>query len=248
MPGKQKENIAKRLLSHPDKDEIISKLLAGIPASEIVESLAARYNPETEKQFVISEKYIKKFQSEYLDIYLDIKEDLVKTKQNQSASEQLQQEIQGSPAYHKALEKYIDSEIDIKTILKKMVLNVEMRTSQMFDIIQEDPQNFRPDRTLIEWFNTMMNIIEKYDTVLNGPADQINIQNNINIQVLDDRINVVFNLIKEILANLDYDASLLFIERFNEEMSKVKQATNSPTLEERTSVVKVLEEKISEKL
>jgi hypothetical protein len=247
---KQKENIAKRILNHCDKDEIISKLLANIPPSEIAESLAARYNPETEKQFILSENYIKKFQSEYLDIYTVIKDDLYKTKQNQIVpSEALQQEIQGAPAYHKALEKYANDEVDIKSMVKKMVVNVETRVSQMYDIIQSDPENFKNERVLIEYFNTLASILEKYDTMLNGSPDQINIQNNINIQVVDDHINVVFNIIKEILSKLDYDTSLLFIEMFNSEMSKLK-STNQPILPagERLAELKVLEETVGKKV
>jgi hypothetical protein len=246
----QKENIAKRILSHPDKDEVISKLLANIPPSEIAESLAARYNPETEKQFIISENYIKKFQSEYLDIYTMVKEDLYKTQQNKAApSTALQQDIQGSEAYHKALEKYIDSEVDIKVMLKKMIVNVEARVSQIFDIVQQDPENIKPDRTLIEWFNTMLAALEKYDTILNGSPEQINIQNNINIQVVDDRINIIFNLMREILSRLDYDTSLLFVEMWNEEMSKLGPvAPPILPIETRAAEVKILEETIAKKL
>jgi hypothetical protein len=247
---KQKDNIAKRILEHPDREEIISKSLANIPPIEIAESLAARYNPETEKQFILSETYIKKFQSEYLDIYTTIKDDLYKTKQNQVApSEALQQEIQGSPAYHKALEKYIDTEIDIKTMVKKMVVNVEGRISQIYDIVQEDPANFRNDRVLIEYFDTLAGILEKYDTILNGSPEQINIQNNINIQIVDDHINVIYNIIKEILSKLDYDTSLLFIEMFNNEMSKLK-SVNAQILpvDKRLNEVKILEETVAKKI
>src|ERR1700733_14623072 len=215
-------NIANRIISHPDKEEIIAKMLSSVSNTDIAEWLNAKYNQITEKKFIFSEKSLSIFQKEYLDFYTIMKDDLTKSKSNLTAPEQLQQEIQGTPAYHKALEKYADSEVDIKTMLKKLVVNAETRISQMFDIIQSDPDNFKGDRTLIEWFNTIGTILEKYDAILNGAPDQINIQNNINIQVVDDHINVVYNIIKEILSNLDYDTSLLFIDRFNEEMKKLK--------------------------
>lgn len=248
MP-KNKENIAKRFLKHPDKDEIISKLLAGISSADIAEWLRAKYNPLTEKTFIFSEKYITSFKDEYLDFYTAMRQDLEKTKSNITATEQIQMEIQGTPAYHKALEKYTDKEVDVKLIIKKLVVNAELRLSQMFDMMQEDPYNFKPDRTIIEWFNTLMNILEKYDGVLNGSPDQINIQNNINIQVVDDHINVIFNIIKEILTKLDYDTSLLFIDMYNEEIKKIK--STSPTqlpVETRLKEATMLSETISEKL
>jgi hypothetical protein len=247
--AKNKENIAKRFLKHPDKDEIVSKLLAGISSADIAEWLKAKYNPDTEKAFIFSERYITSFKDEYLDFYTIMREDLEKTKSNITASQQLQTEIQGTSAYHTALEKYADKEVDIKSIIKKLVVNAELRLSQMFDIMQEDPANFRPDRALIEWFNTLLAITEKYDTILNGPSDQINIQNNINIQVVDDHINVVFNIIKEILTKLDYDTSLLFIEMFNDEMKKLKPKDITPLpVETRLKEATLLSETISQKL
>jgi hypothetical protein len=248
MP-KNKENIAKRFLNHPDKDEIISKLLAGKPSADIAEWLKAKYNPITEKTFIFSEKYITSFKDEYLDFYTVMKQDLEKTKSNITATEQMQMEIQGTPAYHKALEKYTDKEVDVKLIIKKLVVNAELRLSQMFDMMQEDPYNFKPDRTIIEWFNTLMNILEKYDGVLNGSPDQINIQNNISIQVVDEHINVVYNIIKEILTKLDYDTSLLFIDMYNEEIKKIKSNSNHQLpVEARLKEATILSETVSEKL
>lgn len=216
------KNIALKILEHPDKDEIITKLLSSVPIGDIHEWLEAKYIDVGEKKFVLSDKIISTFQKEYLDIYSIIKDDVAKTKTKMSAEEELKLEIQGSPQYHRALEQYANNEVDIKVTVKKMVATIETRAAQVFDQIQEDPRNIKMDRTLIEWFNTLIALLEKYDTILNGNPDQINIQNNINIQVVDDHINVVYNVIKEILSKLDYDTSLLFIEMFNDEMKKLK--------------------------
>ena len=217
------KGIVSKILEHPDKDEILSKLLSDVPITDIYEFLKARYIGPDEQKFIISEKSLSTFKKEYLDIYQIMRDDIAKTKSNMTTSqEQLEFEIQGSPAYHKALEKYINSEVDIKTIIKKLVVNAETRIAEIYDIIREDPRNIKIDRTLIEWFNTLAGILEKYDTILNGNPEQINIQNNINIQVLDKHINVVYDIIREILAKLDYEVSLQFVDMFNEAMAKLK--------------------------
>jgi cell fate (sporulation/competence/biofilm development) regulator YlbF (YheA/YmcA/DUF963 family) len=245
---KNKENIAKRFLDHPDREEIISKLLAGISATDITEWLKAKYNPISEKKFIFSEKYITSFKDEYLDFYTIMRQDLEKTKSNLMASQQIQQEIQGTPAYHKALEKYTDKEVDVKSIIKKLVVNAETRLSQMFDIMQEDPANFRADRTLVEWFNTLLAILEKYDSILNGSQDQINIQNNINIQVFDEHMGFVYNLIKEILTKLDYDTSLVFMDMLNDGLKQIKSNNTIVPVDIRLKEATVLSETITEKL
>lgn len=217
-----KAKIAELILQHPDRSEILVKLLSDVSPSDISEWLSAKYSSVAEKKFVLPIKTITTFKDDYLDMYSIMKDDLSKMSSNNlSAEQELQLEIQGSPKYHQALERYTDAEVDIKTMVKKMVSNIEFRTSQMFDHIQEDSVNFRADRVLIEWFNTLLSVLEKYDTMLNGNPDQINIQNNINIQVVDQHINVIHNIIKEILAKLDYDTSLQFIEMFNDAMQKL---------------------------
>jgi hypothetical protein len=246
-----KIDVAKSILNHPDKDEILSKLTADVSPIDISEGLAARYSAPSEKKFALTTKAITTFKKDYLDIYSIIQDDLATTKSNLTASEEITQEIQGSFQYHKALERYVDNEIDIKTTVKKMVANIELRASQVFDDIQNDTQNTRNDRILREWFDSLLLVLEKYDSILNPiNPEQVNIQNNINIQVVDNHINSVYNVVKNILEKLDYDTSILFIDMFNEEMGKLK-STESPTIlpqQERMETVKILSETITTKL
>src|ERR1039457_2549513 len=217
-----KSNLATKILEHPDHDEVIAKLISGLTAKDIHEWLEAKY-PEVGSRFVLTEKSLISFQKDYLDFYSAIREDLLKTnKLQKSPDQELGIEVQGSDAYKNKLKEYLDSEVDIKTIVKKLLCNIEFRASQVFDEIQADPSNMKMDRILIEWFNTLTILLEKYDLILNGNPDQINIQNNISIQVVDDRINVIYNLIREILAQIDYESSIMFMDRFNEEMKKLQ--------------------------
>lgn len=245
------KNIALKILEHPDKDEIITKLLSNAPATDIHEWLEAKYVNVGEKKFVLSDKVISTFQKEYLDIYSIIKDDIAKARVNKlTPEEELKLQIQGSPQYHRALETYINNDVDVKVIVRRAVAAIETRAAQVFDQIQEDPRNTKIDRTLIEWFNTLTTVLEKYDTILNGNPDQINIQNNINIQLVDEHINVVYNVIKEILSKLDYDTSLLFIEMFNDAMKNLKkqQESTAKTVEVSPTEVKILSNAIDAKL
>ena len=236
-----------KILSHPDRDEIINKLLNFTTPADIAESLKARYCNEGEDKFHLSEKAIAKFQKDYLDIYEVVKADLVKTKQNLLAPEDAKQEIQGTAGYHKALETYATKELDIKTILQKAVTNIENRAAIVFDNIMADPENMKFDRTLIEWLNLLTEACLKANEVINGSPEQISIQNNINIQIVDKHINTIFNIIREILSKLDFETSQLFIEMFNEEMAKIKDDANLAPVETRLQEARVLSEKVINK-
>lgn len=220
-----KKNIALQVLEHPDRDELINKLILGLSPRDIYEWLSALYSTPVEKPLIISEKNLKKFKDEYLDMYSFIKQDLNKTSTVLSINDQVKEEIQGSPNYQKTLEKYLNTEIDIKTSAKKLMAMVETRCEQIFLNIQLEPENTRPDYVLIQYLNTLAAVLEKMDTIVNGSGNQINIQNNVNIQLLDTHINTVYNIIKEILSKLDYETSLEFISLFNERMKAIEMPT-----------------------
>src|ERR1700743_127849 len=111
MPKNNLLKIAEKILYHPDKDEIITKLLSSVISDDISEWLVAKYS-ENEKKFILSKREINLFKDNYLDFYSIIKDDISKTKTNLSSGEELKNEIQGTPQYRKILEKYASDELD----------------------------------------------------------------------------------------------------------------------------------------
>lgn len=239
-----------RILEHPDREEIISKLIISIPPSDIAEWLKAKYTNPGESKFVLSEKLIKSFQDNYLDMYSYIKEDILKTKQMQSnPEEQLELAIKNNKAYKEKMMELAGKEVDIKSMIANMIVAIETRAAQVFDTIQDDPRNMRTDRILIEWFDLLGNILEKYHKLVNGAPDQI-IQHNVTLQVVDQHINVFYDVIKEVLSQMDVETSLYFMEVFNEKISKLKAPAdaNAPTTDMRLAEAKIINETINNKL
>ena len=65
----KKDTGLKKILDHPDLEEIISKLLIGISSKDIHSWLKSKYTNVSESKFVISEKALISFQDNYLDLY-----------------------------------------------------------------------------------------------------------------------------------------------------------------------------------
>lgn len=250
MAKDKNQKIAQKILSHPDKETIIAKLIANVSISDIKEWLSSAYTNPEEEIFILSEKTISLFKDDYLDFYNIVKEDLSKNnKQPILYSEELQKELDGNLTYKKTLEEVANNELDIKMIAKNLAAAIQARATQVFDIIQEDPRNVKMDRVLVEWLNLLLLTIEKFDQIQAGNINQTNVHNNINITIVDDHINMIYNLIRNILSEIDYDASLLFIERFSEEISKLKlQQPEILPQEERLSEIKLLDNTITNKL
>ena len=243
----------KKILEHPDRDEIISKIIIGIPCKDIHEWLASKYTNINESKFVITEKAMKSFQDNYLDIYSAIQNDLSKTKSSlaNNSEDDLQLTISNLPAYKDIMVKTANEELDIRKIIKNLCVAIESRLSQVFDTIQEDPRNIntRIDRLLIDYTEVLGNILEKYYKFTESPADQI-VQHNVTLQVVDRHIAVFHDVIKEILSQIDLETSLFFMELFNEKMSKLKEPskTDATSSELRLAEAKILNETINEKI
>ncbi len=234
------------ILEHPDKEEIINCLDIDISPKDVHEKLAARYAEINEKHLVISVNGLKKFKDEYLDFYTIIQKDLSIVKNNDSTSL-----ATDSPTYKKLLQQAADQELDIRTMVKNLCIAIETRLGQVFDSIQEDPSNFNPriDRLMIEYANTLGNILEKYYKFTEAP-EQTNIQYNTTIQIVDEQISVIQDTIREILNSFDMTTSLHFIELLNEKLNKLKPDSKSTTIDQgaRFQEVKLLNESINAKL
>ena len=217
-----KETTLHKIYNHIDREQIIGKLSSGVSADEVNRWLKSKYSINNTK-LVFSTKILQQFKDEYLDLVKQIQNDCIIVRQQENAIVQdMQTTVQNNSIYRQKLEEYLDKEIDIKAIVKNMVLAIEMRAMQVFDDIQQNPTNTKKDYVLIQWFNSLTAILERYDTIINGSSDKIIQQNNINIQILDQHIGVFHKVIREVISRLDYDTSLLFIDIMNEELQKLK--------------------------
>lgn len=247
------KNALSKIISHPDKDELISKLVIGISSKDIYDWLASKYVNPNEKKFILSEKSIKSFKDNYLDIYSLIQNDLANTKiaVANNNEDDLELSIRNLPAYKNILIKTANEELDIRTIVKKLCAAIELRFSQVFDEIQNDPGtiNTKIDRLLIDYTEVLGNILEKYYKFTEAPVNNV-IQHNVTLQVVDQHITVFHDVIKKVLSQMDLETSLYFMEVFHEEMNKLKQPEKVVPLnsEVRLAEAKLLNETINSKI
>jgi hypothetical protein len=248
------KNALKKILEHPDKDEIIAKLVLDYPAKDIHEWLAGKYTNVSETKFVIAEKSIKTFKENYLDVYNMIQEDISKTKQAVVAStqDQLELAVQNNPTYKSKMLELAGKEIDVRQIVARMCTVLEIRFGQLFDNIQNDADNVdtRKERVTIEYGELLGNLLEKYYKFTESPADQV-IQHNITVQMVDQHISVLHDVIREVLADIDLESSMRFMEVFSEKMAKLKMPVSSEPLintDMKVAEAKLLNETINQKL
>ena len=247
------KNALRKILQHPDQQEIIGKLILDIPAKDIHDWLASKYISVSEAKFVVAEKSIKTFKDNYLDVYSMIREDMAKTKQAIVASteDQLELAVKSNPTYKRMMMELAGKEIDVRKMVAHLCIAIETRLGQVFDEIQEDPRNIntRVDRVFIEYAEVLGNLLEKYYKFTENPAD-LTIQHNVTLQVVDQHISVFHDVIREVLSQMDLESSMLFMELFNEKMAKLKQPVPEqlPNTDTKLAEAKLLNETINKKL
>ena len=237
------------IINHPDREEIISKLILGSSPKDISNSLKAKYKAVHEKRFVITEKVISIFQDKYLDLYQHLKEEILvyKNTGNISIDKEIDKTVKNNKTYKQRMDEMLNQEIDIKTTAKKLLIAIEARAEQVFDHIQANPNEFKQDRILIEYFNALSAALEKVNKVVNEAPDQI-IQHNFNIQLLDQHVIIIQDAIKDVLSKLDYETSIYFMDLVTEKLKKLKEPDNyDSSTEERYAQVKMLTENIVKK-
>lgn len=244
-----KDNALQKIYRHPDREELISQLTLNIDPKEINLWLREKYQAVGDKKLIFSAKVLQEFKDEYLDLYRQMRQDMVIVSQEQTNTVQdMTDAVQMNPTYKQLLTEYAETELDIKTMVRNMLLAIQHRAMQVFDEIQGGTKKM--DYVLIQWFNVLLLSLEKYDTIINGSPDTIIQQNTVNIQILDQHISVFHKVIRDVIARLDYDTSLLFTQILNEELSKLKPADIPDTLpiDVRLSEAKKLEDGISKQL
>jgi hypothetical protein len=247
------KNALKKILEHPDKDEIIAKLVLDYSAKDIHDWLAEKYTNVSEAKFVIAEKSIKVFKENYLDVYSMIREDMLKTKQAVAASteDQLELAIKNNSTYKSKMLELAGKEIDVRQMVAHLCVAIETRLGQVFDEIQEDPRNINTkiDRVLIEYGELFGGLLEKYYKFTESPADMV-IQHNVTLQAVDQHISVFHDVIRDVLSQLDLESSMLFMETFNEKMAKLRPPTPEQPLntDMKLAEAKILNETINKKL
>ena len=150
-----------------------------------------------------------------------LKQDIDKVRTGQKIEKKIAESLKNNKTYQERLNDLANNELDIKKLITETVFMIRERAIQVFDKIQENPGNTKPDYALIKWFEVLLGSMEKYDKIVNKAPDQI-VQHNVTMQVIDQHTAAFQDVIREVLAEIDPEASFLFMEKLKEKMEALK--------------------------
>lgn len=230
---------------HPDREEIVSKLLTGTEPKEINRWLKLKY-PE-QKHLQVPIKTLQNFtKSQYLDIYQQFEKDAEKVKYGNKPDKKLQNMVIGTQTYQEMLQEYTNKEMDIRQMYVEMIAFAKYRLEQLYNSLQENPNNSRLDYNIQGYLRELSGTIEKLDRRENATPDQV-IHHTHTVQ-MNDMVLVIQEAVRQGLTKLPPEHSFQFLEEFNRVMEKAKMPEKSeqPTQEARYEEVKLLHERIKE--
>lgn len=231
------------IADHPDREEIVSKLLTGTEPKEINQWLKLKYPDKKHLQVPI--KTLQNFnKSQYLDIYQQFEKDAQKVKFGNKTDKQLQNMVMGTMTYQEMLQEYTNKEMDIRQMYAEMIAFAKYRLEQLYNSLQENPNNNRLDYNIQGYLRELSGAIEKLDRRENQTPDQV-IHHTHTVQ-MNDMVLVIQDAIRQGLAKLPPEHSFQFLEEFNQAMEKAKQPEQPqpPSQEARYEEVKLLHERI----
>jgi len=204
-----------KILNHPDRDQIISRLTSGESSREVSAWLKEKYPKDKNRQ--VSYNTLNEFRRTNLNIDGAVMNDIktmMASANEDDAKQQLSKLTVKNKTYQQKLAEVVDTEIDWRHKLVQLMSVVETRFAQLYDHSQQNPNSYKIDYVMINWMNTILEIVEKIRRV-EGAPDQI-IQHNVTVQKVEEHSALIQEALRKTFAEVDLETSLLLMEKFAE--------------------------------
>lgn len=213
--------MSSKILNHPDKEEIISKLLDGSSVKEI-ESWLKKKHPRT-RRLHVSYMTLQKFRAENLNLKGNVLEDIKNRRTDvirDSTEAEAKMIIANSSSYKQKIEEIATSNLDVTKRLLEMDALINSRIEFYFNLLQQGG-SIKEDKIFIEYINTMKSIMQDWKKYIEGFADK-KIEHNININVVNEYAQALKSCVIEVLKELDPELTFKFINLLDNKLRQIE--------------------------
>jgi len=218
--------MSNKVLNHPDKEDIIRKLLDGESVKEVERWLIQKY-PRT-KRLHVSYMTLQKFRTDNLNLRGEVLED-IKNKRaevdKQSAEAEAKMIINSSSAYQQKISEIASSELDVTKRLLELDALVNSRIEYYFNLLQQGG-SIRGDKIMLEYINTMKSLMQDWKKYIEGFADK-KVEHNININVINEQARMLKEAVIEVLRELNPELTYNFINSLDLKMRQISYSKNN---------------------
>lgn len=212
--------MSKKVLNHPDKEDIVKKLVSGESVKNVEKWLSDKY--PRKKRLQISFMTLQKFRKEHLNIQGDVLDDIKnKRKIKVDIEDRLEEEaiIKSTNAYQEKLNEIVDAEIDVTRRLLEMDKLIASRMEYYYNLLALGG-GIKEDRVFLDYINTMRSLLQDWKKYIEGFKD-VRYENNVNITVVNQQVSILKDAVCEVLTEIEPDKVPRFIEMVDNKLNTI---------------------------
>lgn len=215
-----------KIISHPDKEDIIKWLTQGVSVRDVEKRLADKYPKRNQEHLRISHSTIQNFKSKHLNLKGKMLDDVREHTASVKAwakRRQEQEEVQTTSAYQEAITQIAEEELDVKKELMKVFTIIESRIESYFDRLNdEDFVNKDSEKLLQNYLDQFMKVLDQHKKYVEGYKETT--EHNVNITVMNDQVTIIREAIRETLISCDPSLAVTFMDKLNGKMRELSYA------------------------
>lgn len=206
--------MSKKILKHPDKEEIIKRLNEGESVRKLSAWLQEKYS--TNKSLHLSTVTLQKFRKDNLQLEGRVLKDIQEAAEVQYRAveeQQRQAALEATNAYQDKINEIADSHLDVARKILQLDSIIESRMEYWFNAIKSgeaSPQH--ADKEMRQYMDRQMMLLQQYKKFVEGMADKT-IEHNVNVTVMNEQIAVIRDVIRDVIASFDPETAMRFIEK-----------------------------------
>lgn len=210
-----------KIQNHPDKDEIVEKLIAGVAVRKIDSWLKQKY-PHNKKLHV-SYMSLQSYRKNYLNIEGTVIKDLQqKRKDLQQAKrlEQQQEEVKSSVVYQQGLNSFVqDSLLDYNAEILKMMEEINDGIDNLKELNQQKSSHLN-HQALASYLEKYKAVIEMHHKMVQAQEKKAGDQLEQDYEVLTKKIEVLTDAVKQAFNETNPEGLPVFLQIVKEKMNE----------------------------
>lgn len=221
-----------KILNHPDRDQITSKLVSGDSVRSVADWLKKKY-PRDKKNHIAFQT-LDEFRKNHLNIrgavLADLKE---KYKEQQLAEieEDLDIVVNKNKTYNQLKKDALKKHINVEDRMLEIFNVMEGRVEHLYNQAIKNPNSYKGDYVLIQYFGKFLDYIKEIRKA-RGEPDQI-VQHNVTIKAMDYQAAIIQQAIQEAVSELDLEIASIVMEKIVSKIEKLKYKENNVLFNEK---------------
>jgi hypothetical protein len=216
-----------KIIDHPEKTTIISKLVSGESPKAVSKYLKDKYPKPDEAHLRVPATTLQEFLDTYASHHGYVKK-IVQRDTDSKLDKKIAESLLDTAPWKERVLAGVDKEINYLNKLDNVLTILETRAEQIFDLIQSDPENTRTDYVFTKYMELLMLAIEKGDKIKNDRPD-VRIEHTYTVQMVEQQSVAFQEAIRRVLERLGPEYSSIFMDLLKEEMQKMNPKNLDPT-------------------